>query len=162
MSSKILKASVKKIRLVPRFRYSRSLYVALIGVVLLIFVLVVFFFEYPSKEIVNFGSKKIIIERASTKAERQLGLSGRERLGEDAGLLFVFDYSGQYCFWMKDMNFSIDILWLDDKKKVVDMVSSVSPESYPDTFCPKVPASYVLEVNAGQAKQHGVAIGTQL
>lgn len=62
-------------------------------------------------------------------------------------MLFVFPEAGLHRFWMKDMNFPIDIYWLGKNYEVVDVAKNVPPESYPKTFSPKSPANYVLETN---------------
>jgi hypothetical protein len=67
-------------------------------------------------------------------------------------MLFVFEKPGRYGFWMPDMHYPIDILWLDDQYSVVAAARSVAPESYPDTFMPPVPARYVLETSPGVIK----------
>ena len=91
-------------------------------------------------------------EVADTEAERTQGLSNRNELPANAWLLFVFDEDAPHCFWMKDMKFSIDIIWMDQDKKVVKIKENVKPETYPESFCPEQPALYVLEVNAGVAR----------
>lgn len=85
---------------------------------------------------------------ADTPSKRQQGLSGREKLLPNTGMVFKFDTLEQQGIWMKDMNFSIDILWLDEKCKVVAF-KSASPESYPETFTPKAKALYVVELPEG-------------
>lgn len=102
------------------------------------------------------------LEVVDDPSERQQGLSGRERLVEGTGMLFVFEETGEHCFWMKDMRFSIDMIWLDGNKKVVDIREAVTPESYPESFCPDEPARYVIELNAGAARQAGIAVGSEL
>ena len=77
-------------------------------------------------------------------------------------MLFVFAEADRYGFWMKDMLFSIDMFWLDDKGQVVHLEEDVSPETYPDVFYPMVPARFVLETNAGFALEHSITIGTPL
>jgi uncharacterized membrane protein (UPF0127 family) len=95
-------------------------------------------------------------------ANLKSGLSGRSSLSESSAMLFVFDIeSDRYCFWMKDMKFDIDILWLDSKKRIVDAKYAASPSSYPEEFCPKSAARYVLELPAGQALKNGLIIGVQ-
>ena len=77
-------------------------------------------------------------------------------------MLFVYgDASTERCFWMKDMNFAIDMIWLDKDRQIVTIQSNVSPDSYPKSFCPDKPAQYVLEVNSGFAKQSGWLVGTK-
>ena len=91
------------------------------------------------------------MEIANTDAERTQGLSGRASLPAGTGLLFVFESPGKYGFWMKDMNFPIDIVWLGDGMLPVGIEKNVSPDSYPQVFYPPVPVRYVLEVNAGES-----------
>lgn len=99
---------------------------------------------------------------ASTSVDRSRGLSGRASLPPDTGMLFVFPSSGTHGFWMKDMLFSIDIIWVDEEKRVVSLLRDVSPETYPEVFLPKTPARYVLELDSGGADEWGIATGTQL
>jgi uncharacterized membrane protein (UPF0127 family) len=93
------------------------------------------------------------LEVADTPAERMQGLSNRPKLADGTGMLFVFDRPSVQCFWMKDMRFNLDIIWVDADKKVVYIEPNVSPSTYPHSFCPNVPAQYVVEVNAGVAQQ---------
>lgn len=105
----------------------------------------------------------INLEIADTDAERTLGLGGRDSLDYDTGMLFVFPRSGKHAFWMKGMQFSIDILWIDKKFEVVHLESNVSPESYPKTiYSPEEKSSFVLELNAGRAQELGIIEGSQL
>lgn len=101
---------------------------------------------------VKINSKIIAVEIADTPEERRLGLSGRENLKPDTGLLFVFDEPGYHTFWMKDMNFPIDIFWLDENYQIVDSWLNATPESYPETRTSKQLAKYVLETNVGEIK----------
>jgi uncharacterized membrane protein (UPF0127 family) len=96
---------------------------------------------------------------ADTDEKRVQGLSGREKLSENEGLLFVFEKEGYYGFWMKDMNFPIDIIWLDKDKKVIKIESSISPETYPKVFSPSSLSLYVLETNSGFAQKSKIKIG---
>ncbi len=108
------------------------------------------------------GDQTFRLEVADDGLERQKGLSGREKLAEDAGLLFVFEEAGQHCIWMKDMRFSIDIVWLDAGKQVIKVADDISPDTYPVSFCPDMPAKYVIELNAGRAREAGITAGTSL
>ncbi len=78
------------------------------------------------------------------------------------GMLFIFPELGRQSFWMKDMLFPIDIIWVDADKKVVGIASDVLPETYPETFAPPSEIKYVLELNSGGAASYGIATGTQL
>lgn len=92
----------------------------------------------------------IQIELADTPEKRNLGLSGRENLPPRTGMLFTFDQPGKWGFWMKDMHFPIDIIWLDGNYRPIHAAESITPQSYPKTFYPPAPATYVLEINAGE------------
>ena len=115
----------------------------------------------PVKELqtIQLGGQTARVTVADTESARQQGLSGRTGLAADEGILFVFPEDGEHAFWMKDMLFSIDILWLSADGKVVYMAENVSPDTYPQSFRPDVPARYVLELPAGYAKEYNVIIG---
>lgn len=108
------------------------------------------------------GYKCLRLETVDSPEAIRQGLSGRESLPSDQGLLFVFPEPGQHCLWMKDMKFSIDMIWLDADKKVVTVKEDVQPDSFPDSFCPSSPAKYVIEVNSGVARKALVSPGSQL
>ena len=74
------------------------------------------------------------------------------------GLLFIFDKTGDYGFWMKDMNFPIDIIWIKDDK-VVYVLPDVKQDSYPNVFYSSEPANEVLEINAGLSEKLGINAG---
>ena len=95
---------------------------------------------------------------ADTPEEREQGLSGWTGLSEDEGMLFVFEKDGEPAFWMKDMKFAIDILWISSEGVVVDMRQDVSPETYPTAFAPRSEARYVLELPAGYTEVHQVRL----
>lgn len=107
------------------------------------------------------GDAKLKILLADSEEERIMGLSYKKHLEQDKGMLFVFNKEEKHGIWMKDMYFSIDIIWLDSKFQVVDFVSDVQPQSYPNVFKPKKTAKYVLEVNSGFIKENGIKIDEQ-
>lgn len=97
---------------------------------------------------------------ADNDALRQKGLGGRSSIGRDAAMIFVFDKDGDLPMWMKDMETSIDIIWLNDKKKVVHVENSVEPDFEPhQVYRSPLPARYVLETRAGIAKKFGIKPG---
>tara|TARA_B100000683_G_C12378722_1_gene510313 strand:+ start:538 stop:1014 length:477 start_codon:yes stop_codon:yes gene_type:complete len=105
---------------------------------------------------------KVLLEPAITREEKTRGLSGRESLSLEEGMFFIYSTPQQYSFWMKDMLFSIDIIWLDEEFRVVNIKHNVSPDTYPTTFVPTQEAQYVVEVQNGFAKSHEVKIGEVL
>ncbi|MAZ40685.1 hypothetical protein CL654_01010 [bacterium] len=105
------------------------------------------------------GETELFVTLADTDQKRTVGLSGRPSLPEDEGLLFVFDRPGTYSFWMKDMNFPIDIIWIDENSQITEVTHSVLPESFPETFSSQNPSKFVLEVNAGFSKENNITPG---
>ena len=116
----------------------------------------------PSQPSALIGDTQIVLELARTDAQKTLGLGGRTELDADHGMLFINTEEGEYGFWMKDMRFSIDILWLAEDGRVVDIKENAPPDSYPRVFAPRSPARLVLEVNAGFASSHHVNIGARV
>jgi uncharacterized membrane protein (UPF0127 family) len=113
-------------------------------------------------ETVQIGKTQIEIETANTESSRQRGLSGRKELPQNQGLLFVFPHEANHSFWMKDMNFALDFIWLR-QGKIVELTENVPPPSQmnnqPAIITPKEPVDQVLEVNAGFIKLHNITIG---
>jgi uncharacterized membrane protein (UPF0127 family) len=112
--------------------------------------------------ILTIAQKSIEIDLADTPALRTRGLSGRTSLAPDHGMLFVFEKPDLHGFWMKEMNFSIDIIYIGADKKIVDIKKGVSPESYPMIFKPNQPALYVLEVPAGFSEENNIKVGNDV
>ncbi len=110
---------------------------------------------------VRLAGQVIHAEIADTPRTRARGLGGREELVEGEGMLFVFGSPAPYAFWMKDMRFPIDILWLDEAGRVVDIREQVPPESYPAAFTSRAKALYVLELPAGFSERFDVEIGSE-
>lgn len=108
------------------------------------------------------GKVKLQLDIASSEDKRVRGLSGRSNLGNNQGMLFVFDQPGSSCMWMKEMNFSIDVLWFDENYVLVDSEQNLSPDTYPQSFCSDQPAQYFLELTAGFITKNNVQIGTKL
>ncbi len=108
---------------------------------------------------IEIGGQTIHVTIADTESSREQGLSGRASLAADEGMLFVFQEDGSYAFWMKDMLFSIDIVWFKADGTIVDIVSAASPASYPAAFVPRGTARYVVELPAGFTHDHNVKIG---
>ena len=105
------------------------------------------------------------IEIAETPAQLQLGLSGRDEIGSD-GLLFIFSGPNQSGFWMKDMKFALDMVWIANGEIVEitrDVPFPTSPEENTDAalprYYPSQPIEMVLEVTAGFAQQHDWQVG---
>jgi uncharacterized protein len=105
----------------------------------------------------------LVADIAATDEQRTNGLSVKDRLDENEAMLFVFDYEALHTFWMKNMKFPIDIIWIDSDKTVVYIEHNVEPCSS-DIFCPVFrpdhDSLYVLETIGGFAERHDIVKGT--
>lgn len=115
-------------------------------------------------KIVKVNETEIKVEVAKTNEERSKGLSNRDSLDQNSGMLFVFDKSSKPTFWMKDTKIALDIIWIKDDK-VISIDKDVKPEpNVKDSDLKKYPApsevDYVLEVNAGFSDQYKITSGS--
>ncbi len=111
---------------------------------------------------VKVGGAVVSADIADTSLKRMKGLSGRASLSDGDGMLFVYDASGIYTFWMPDMNFAIDIIWISSDGKVVYIKENAKPEDYPEKYTPSEYARYVLEVPSGYVKKNNIKIGSEV
>jgi uncharacterized membrane protein (UPF0127 family) len=100
----------------------------------------------------------LYLERATTQAEQERGLSGRSGLSNRSGMVFIFDMTGEQCMWMKDMKFNLDMIWLDKDGQVIKIAKNVTPGSYPESFCASN-TKYVIEMNSGMVASLGWNLG---
>jgi uncharacterized membrane protein (UPF0127 family) len=109
---------------------------------------------------VRIGSGVFNTGLADNDSARKKGLSGVENLGVSGGLLMVFQGDDDWGIWMKDMKIPLDIIWLNNEKKVIHIVTDASPDlGTSKIFTPDDPARYVLEVQAGSVKKSAIKIG---
>ncbi len=106
----------------------------------------------PTASRLSIKNHKFNYKVADTPAEQAKGLGGRDNLPTDQAMLFQFQNPSRQCFWMKDMRFSIDIIWLNTEKKVVHIEPNLSPDSFPKSYCVDN-TKYVIEVNANITQQ---------
>jgi len=106
----------------------------------------------------------VTVEIAADEDTRTQGLMFRDRLAEDRGMIFFFPQTGEYPFWMKNTLIPLDMIWIDDARRVAHVAHDVPPckadpcPSYP----PNAQARYVLEVAAGVAAKHHLKDGDTL
>lgn len=115
--------------------------------------------EHASKVQVQIAGKAIDAWYSNTEPLRAHGLSDLPRLPENGGMFFAFEKNDLHGFWMRNMLFPIDIIWIGEDFKVVHIEKNVSPSSYPTIFFPKKLARSVLEVSAGFTDTTGLKIG---
>ena len=102
---------------------------------------------------------------ALTSEQREKGLSVKDKLRENEAMLFVFEESAKHSFWMKDMKFPIDIMWLDSDGKVVHVEKRLEPCISVFTctsYSPSRDSQFVLETVAGFTQRHNVSVGTDI
>lgn len=113
---------------------------------------------WPAQVVIN--HRVINVEVADNTVLQQKGLSGHKKLLPNEGMFFVFTKVGEQDFWMKDMTFPLDIIWIDENLKVVHIEKSLDPKTYPKIYFSSTPALYVLEIMAGQSDVLKIATGT--
>lgn len=113
--------------------------------------------EWREIEIKN---EKFRLEVADSDVSRQQGLSGRDDLPSNQGMLFIFDKPARYGFWMKGMKFPLDIIWLN-KGEVIYIVENAPPDNNykPMVYNPTAEADLVIELRAGEVSRLGLKIG---
>ena len=126
----------------------------------------------PVDETISTLGGNIYVRMANTDAARELGLSYFTKLSVNQGMLFTFPNAGMYPFWMKDMNFPLDMVWLKhvapaplsagNYYQVISITRNATPDSYPKTFQSDAPADAVLELNADAANHFGIIVGANL
>lgn len=108
------------------------------------------------KNYLQVGNAQVAVEVRDTEEGRSQGLSNREKLAEDEGMLFVFDQPGIYPFWMKGMKFSLDFIWIKDNA-VAEITENIGVDRM--DIQPKEAVDKVLEVNSGWVKKQGIKVG---
>ena len=142
----------------------KNLFFLILGL-LVIFGSIFLFFQKPlikenQFKTIKINDTEVRVEIASTLEMRNKGLSDREVLPDGTGMLFVFGNPDKYGFWMKDMHFAIDIVWINEKFRVIGIEKSVPPETFPKVFYPNQAVKYVLELVGGFSDEHGIDIGS--
>jgi uncharacterized protein len=101
------------------------------------------------------------VEIAADGENRAQGLMYRDHLRPGAGMLFFFPQTGEYAFWMKNTLIPLDMIWIDESRRIAHIAHDVPPCKIDDcpNYPPNAPALYVLEVDAGVAKQHALKNG---
>ncbi|MBU1472644.1 DUF192 domain-containing protein [Patescibacteria group bacterium] len=132
--------------------------------IILFFILVgtfLYYLRHPLTAKVRIGNHVFPVELAVTQKEKEKGLGQRSSLAPGHGMLFVYDHKEVYPFWMKDMQFPLDFVWIAEKT-VVDITKNVQapkPGQPPAVIHPSAPMDKILELNAGDIQRFGTKIG---
>lgn len=111
----------------------------------------------PITHLVTVGDQAYTVEVASTAEQQALGLSNRDDIDENSGMLFPFTPAASVSFWMKDMRFALDIIWIANGKVIGIEKNAPSPLPGMETqelpiYRPAQPVDYVLELKAGRSQ----------
>ena len=119
------------------------------------------YLPYPKTQII-IKNTVIGTYMATTEVDQKQGLSNKKILPSGMSMLFVFDNEDRHGMWMKDMNFPLDMIWIDKYKKIIHQVSNISPSTYPHVFYPDTNDKYVLELPAGFIENQKLKEGDQI
>ena len=109
----------------------------------------------------------IHVDLAVTQDQQEKGLSVKDNMTDNEGMLFPFKTPGDYSFWMKDMKFPLDILWVNSSSQIHHIEKNLQPCTF-ILFCPSVSpgthsnSTYVLEVNADYTSKHNINVGDKV
>jgi uncharacterized membrane protein (UPF0127 family) len=143
-------------------RNSLALPIFIIGIITILFVVIGLWLKVTLHEtgtIITAGNQSYTVEVADTESEREHGLSERDSMPQNHGMLFVFKEDSKWAMTMLPMRFNLDMAWLDKSGKVVYLRENLTPDTFPNVFIPDTDARYVLEVNAGSLQAAGVKLG---
>lgn len=112
--------------------------------------------------LVTIKDKTYSVEIAKTANEREIGLSNRDFLPENTGMLFVFENSDIYAFWMKETLIPLDIIWISEGQKIVYIEKNAQPGTYPTVYKPTKKALFVLELAGGESDKNFFEVGDQV
>lgn len=105
------------------------------------------------------GGQAVFASLATTDAERSLGLSYTSALPPDVVKVFVFDTDERWSFWMKGMEYPIDMVWVTATGTIAHIETNVSPSTYPHSFTPPTPSRYVIETVPGLFANLNLKVG---
>ena len=120
--------------------------------------------EQPKVAITGPDARDLVmvnVEVAASNAKRELGLMFRRHLDEEAGMIFLFKQAQHLTFWMKNTLIPLDMIFADSDGRIVGIVENAAPLSE-SIDAVDGDSQYVLEVNGGFCKRHGVIAGDRL
>lgn len=128
-------------------------------IVALITVVIAYFFIPKHTPTVTINKQIFKVELAETNAARSAGLSNRDQLDKDTGMLFVFPEPGIYPFWMKNTKIPLDIIYINEGL-IVEMITlpAETSDNTPE-YTPEQKANYVLELGAGSIQKYNLKVG---
>lgn len=116
---------------------------------------------------VKIDDREFPAEIAATRKAQLQGLGGRDQLAFGSGMLFVYGDEPVPAFWMREMRFALDFVWIGGECEVVDTTERAPPpagedESALPTYASRVPAAHVFEMNAGDVERYRIKVGDKV
>jgi uncharacterized protein len=114
---------------------------------------------------VKIKDRIIPVDLAITPDQQAMGLSFRNSLNASQGMLFLFHTPGDYSFWMKDMKFPLDILWINSDNNIVHIEKNLQPCVFIllcPSYSPHSISKYVLEVNSNYTIKNNITVGDRV
>lgn len=120
-------------------------------------------FNLPKKSIIKINNQQLTVEIATKPSHISKGLSGRTQLSSSKGMLFIFDTPHIPTFWMKNMNFALDLIWIRSGK-IIDFTKNAKPEGFNPKviYSPLEETDMVLEVNSGYIERSNISLGDKI
>jgi len=145
---------------------------SLIAIIVIILGLAAYFYFQHVKKNTTFESatftinhKKYNLDIAKSPAQLAVGLGGRKSICDRCGMIFIFNYDGVLPFWMKNTLIPLDIIWIDKNQEIVSIQTAPIENDIENplkVYTNDIPARYVIELNAGTAKELGLKIGDKI
>ena len=108
------------------------------------------------------NNSRLYVEIADSIEERKSGLMSRFKLDNNRGMLFVFKNSGIRRFWMKNTYIALDIAFIDSNKVIKRICTALETDDSTTVYSSGEPVQYVLEVNSGWFREHGIDVGDSI
>jgi len=107
------------------------------------------------------NNQNVKVEIADSKLKRAKGLMYRKHLDKNSGMLFIFNDKAKHIFWMKNTLIALDIIWMDENFKIIDITHNAQPcnTTLCQTYMPALPAKYALEVNGKYSEEQSIKVG---
>jgi hypothetical protein len=113
-------------------------------------------------KMVQIGSETFKLEVADTQASREKGLSERDSISKNGGMLFDFKTDGNWRIWMVQMRFPNDVLWLNSSGQIIHIKQNAQPADYPEVYHADSPSRYVIELASGTVLSQGLKVGNTI
>lgn len=140
----------------------KNIIIGIIAIILM--VLILSLFNRPSPKTlpdsigITIKNQDYYLEVAQSSSQKSQGLSGRDQLCSNCGMLFVFNKEGVYPFWMKNTQIPLDMIWINANNQIVKIVTVLETNSEKN-YSNEQPAKYVIELNANEAFKLDLKIG---